>query len=191
MTAIQWMEIGALKPNKRNARTHSKEQSRQIADSISAFGFVVPIVNDENGNVIAGHSRLAAARLLELKQVPCKSVRGPDADRHDKQLIGLILEGIRFRACSHADLLACSSRLEFLSLLRSFWSPSPHALSAHPDAAKTKLPVCTLCASIAQRIVNACGSAWTGKRADEFLEPVPFRSRPDFGLGVAKSADQR
>ena len=31
-----------LKPNPRNARTHSKKQIRQIADSIVAFGFMVP-----------------------------------------------------------------------------------------------------------------------------------------------------
>ena len=42
MHQIKWVSPHALKPNPRNARTHSKKQIRQIADSILAFGFVVP-----------------------------------------------------------------------------------------------------------------------------------------------------
>jgi DNA modification methylase len=62
--------VGDLKPNKRNARTHSKKQIRQIAHSIEQFGFVNPIIADENGVVIAGHGRLQAASLLGLADVP-------------------------------------------------------------------------------------------------------------------------
>jgi ParB-like chromosome segregation protein Spo0J len=60
----------------RNARTHSKKQIRQIADSIVAFGFVNPILVDEVGVIVACHGRHAAARLLELKQVPVIELRG-------------------------------------------------------------------------------------------------------------------
>ena len=48
----------AIKPNPRNARTHSKKQIRQIADSIGAFGFTVPVIIDENSMLLAGHGRL-------------------------------------------------------------------------------------------------------------------------------------
>ena len=48
MHQIKWVAPETLKPNPYNARTHSKKQVRQIAGSISAFGFVVPIVADEN-----------------------------------------------------------------------------------------------------------------------------------------------
>ena len=65
----------ALKSNARNARTHSRKQIRQIADSIAAFGFLVPILIDEGRVVIAGHGRYAAAKLLGLKQVPAIEVR--------------------------------------------------------------------------------------------------------------------
>jgi hypothetical protein len=68
--------IDALKPNARNARTHSKKQIRQIADSIATFGFVVPILIDEDGDIIAGHGRYEAAKLLSLKQVPVIVVSG-------------------------------------------------------------------------------------------------------------------
>src|SRR6516225_9381300 len=54
MVAMQWIAVDALKPNPRNARTHSRKQIRQIADSITAFGFLVPILIDDGGNIIAG-----------------------------------------------------------------------------------------------------------------------------------------
>jgi hypothetical protein len=40
MPNMQWIAVDAIKPNPRNARTHSKKQIRQIADSITAFGFL-------------------------------------------------------------------------------------------------------------------------------------------------------
>jgi len=61
MVAMQSIAVDALKPNARNARTHSKKQIRQIADSIAAFGFVVPILIDDGNNIIAGGGRCAAA----------------------------------------------------------------------------------------------------------------------------------
>ena len=69
MPNLQWIAIDALKPNARNARTHSKKQIRQIGHSIAAFGFVVPILIDEDGFIIAGHGRYEAALLLGLKEV--------------------------------------------------------------------------------------------------------------------------
>ncbi len=75
MPTIEWIAVDALKPNARNARTHSRRQIRQIADSIATFGFLVPILVDEDGVVIAGHGRYAAAKLLGLKQVPAIEVR--------------------------------------------------------------------------------------------------------------------
>ena len=47
MVNMQWIAVEAIKPNARNARTHSKKQIRQIADSITAFGFLVPILIDQ------------------------------------------------------------------------------------------------------------------------------------------------
>jgi DNA modification methylase len=82
MATMQWIAISALKPNPRNARTHSKKQIHQIADSITAFGFLVPILIDESCVVIAGHGRHAAAKLLGLKKVPVIEVQGlSDAKR--------------------------------------------------------------------------------------------------------------
>ena len=76
MVDICWTAIDKLTPSGRNARTHSRNQIRQIADSIAAFGFVVPILIDDDGVIIAGHGRYAAARQLDLKQVPAIKLRG-------------------------------------------------------------------------------------------------------------------
>ena len=54
----------ALKAYSGNARTHTKKQIRQIAKSIERFGFCNPVLIDDNGQIIAGHGRVAAAKLL-------------------------------------------------------------------------------------------------------------------------------
>jgi len=76
MHTIQLVSPDALKPNPRNARTHSKKQIRQIADSIIAYGFTVPVLIDESAMLIAGHGRLEAAKLLGLSKVPTIVLEG-------------------------------------------------------------------------------------------------------------------
>src|SRR2546422_11052991 len=71
----QW-PIERLVPSPRNARTHSDAQVAEIAGSIRTFGFTNPILVGEDGDVIAGHGRLAAARLLGLVEVPVIPLRG-------------------------------------------------------------------------------------------------------------------
>ena len=55
---IVFLPISSLQANPRNARTHSRRQIRQIADSIAAFGFNNPVLIDENSHIIAGHGRV-------------------------------------------------------------------------------------------------------------------------------------
>ena len=62
--------MSADTPNARNARTHSKKQIRQIADSIKEFGFTNPVLIDGEGGIIAGHGRVEAAKLLGHETVP-------------------------------------------------------------------------------------------------------------------------
>jgi ParB-like chromosome segregation protein Spo0J len=50
---------------------HHEEQVKQIADSISEFGFTNPILVDENLEILAGHGRREAAMQLKLIRVPC------------------------------------------------------------------------------------------------------------------------
>ena len=49
--------LSHLKSNPRNARTHSRRQICQIADSIEAFGFNNPILVDKGGMILAGHAQ--------------------------------------------------------------------------------------------------------------------------------------
>ena len=76
MPKLQWIPVEALKPNPRNARTHSRKQVHQIADSITAFGFVAPIVANEHRRILIGHGRYEAAKLLGLKRVPVIELSG-------------------------------------------------------------------------------------------------------------------
>lgn len=67
---IQMVDVDALTPYIKNARTHSDEQIDQIAASITEFGFTNPILTDKVSGVIAGHGRLMAAKRLGLEKVP-------------------------------------------------------------------------------------------------------------------------
>lgn len=67
---VESWEVDRLIPYAQNARTHSDCQIRQIAASISEFGFNNPVLVDPDGSIIAGHGRVRAARRLELKQIP-------------------------------------------------------------------------------------------------------------------------
>src|SRR3954447_26123715 len=62
--------ISDLRPDPRNPRRHDQAQVRQIARSIESFGFNVPVLIDADRNVIAGHGRLLACKLLGWDEVP-------------------------------------------------------------------------------------------------------------------------
>jgi DNA modification methylase len=68
--------LDQIKPNPRNARTHSTRQESQIAASIENYGFRNPILVDEHSMIIAGHGRWAAARKLQMPEVPVIVVQG-------------------------------------------------------------------------------------------------------------------
>ncbi|MGX7953240.1 site-specific DNA-methyltransferase [Tsuneonella sp. HG249] len=69
-TQVVDLSVDILKPYARNARTHSKKQIKQIASSIERFGFTNPVLVSDAGEIIAGHGRVEAARLLGRKTVP-------------------------------------------------------------------------------------------------------------------------
>ena len=67
---IEHRAPGKLRPYARNARRHSKAQIKQIANSIERFGFTNPVLISDDGEIIAGHGRVEAAKLLGLQTVP-------------------------------------------------------------------------------------------------------------------------
>lgn len=67
---VQRWPIERLLPYARNARTHTDDQIAQVAASIVEFGWTSPILIGSDGVIIAGHARLAAARRLQMTEVP-------------------------------------------------------------------------------------------------------------------------
>jgi DNA modification methylase len=67
---IEHVLLRSLKPYLRNARRHSKAQIKQIAASIERFGFSNPVLIADDDEIVAGHGRVAAAKLLGIEAVP-------------------------------------------------------------------------------------------------------------------------
>lgn len=68
MTIIE-MPIGDLIPYANNPRNNS-EAVEKVAESIREFGFKNPIIVDKDNVIISGHTRLEAAKRLDLEMVP-------------------------------------------------------------------------------------------------------------------------
>lgn len=84
---IIMMPIAQIRPNKRNAKTHSKRQIAQLADSISRFGWTAPIVVDEHNIILAGNARYLAAQKLGKRDVPVMVV--PHLSDAEKRALAL------------------------------------------------------------------------------------------------------
>jgi len=67
--------IDRLKPYGRKARTHSDKQILKLAQAFETFGMIVPIIIDEDYNVLAGDARVRAAKKLGLPDIPAIQVR--------------------------------------------------------------------------------------------------------------------
>jgi ParB-like chromosome segregation protein Spo0J len=68
---LETLPLDQLTPWPRNARTHSRKQIRQIAESIRRFGFTNPVLIDGENRILAGNGRVEAARELGLATAPC------------------------------------------------------------------------------------------------------------------------
>jgi DNA modification methylase len=102
--------VEALKPYGGNARTHSRKQIKQIAASIERFGFTNPILVSDDREIIAGHGRAEAARILGIKTVPTLALSHLSAEERrayvladnklalnagwDREILALELEGL-------------------------------------------------------------------------------------------------
>ena len=68
---VEYLPVSSTIKDLRNTREHNNRQIKQIAGSIKAFGFNVPILVDQNNKILAGHGRILAAQQLELDVIPC------------------------------------------------------------------------------------------------------------------------
>jgi ParB family chromosome partitioning protein len=87
MMELRHVEVSKLKPWKGNPR-RNQDAVAAVAESIATFGFNAPVLCDRRLNVIAGHTRLAAAKRLRIASVP---------------VVVLSLTGRRMRAYAVAD----------------------------------------------------------------------------------------
>ena len=103
------MPLRDLKPSTRNARTHSKKQIDQIANSIFAFGWTYPILADEHGDIIAGAGR-SCSRASGSNKVPVLVMSGlSDAEKRalalaDNKIRGEFRLGSRILAAELGEL---------------------------------------------------------------------------------------
>lgn len=144
---IKYLDISSLKPRKSNPRLHSKAQIQLIANSIREFGFVSPVLVDAENQLLAGHGRLEAAKMVGLEKVPAVCVGHLTADQAralliadnkvaeaagwDKALLALELKELEAASFKMTDFGFNAAELDaFRASLRSL---EPHNLDAVPD----------------------------------------------------------
>ena len=85
--AQRMYSITRLKPYGNNSRTHSKDQIHQVAKSIREFGFTNPILISDDFDIVAGHGRYLAAKVLGMTSVPCIKLTGLTAEQRRAYVI--------------------------------------------------------------------------------------------------------
>src|SRR5437016_6574194 len=112
---IEYIPVRELRPDPNNARRHSKKQIQQIANSIAKFDFCNPVLIDDAKQIIAGHGRVEAAKVLGIDAVPtCRLSHLSEADKRayiladnklaekagwDRELLAIELEGLNEIDC--------------------------------------------------------------------------------------------
>ncbi|MFO0083750.1 MAG: ParB N-terminal domain-containing protein, partial [Phycisphaerales bacterium] len=151
---IETLPIDAVKEYDRNPRTISDAAVDAVAKSIEAFGFKIPILIDADGVIIAGHTRLRAARKLGLKEVP--TIRADDLTSDqvkalriaDNKVASLTSWDMELLPIEFADLKGVDFDLALLGFsaedLAAIMAPAgneglvdPDDVPAPPDAATT------------------------------------------------------
>jgi DNA modification methylase len=110
---IQQIDISRLRTSPKNARLHSKSQIHQIAGAIREFSFINPVIVDQRNQIVAGHGRFEAAKLLGLASIPI--VRVEHLNKHQLRAYALADNKIAQNASWDHNLLAVE--LEELSKL--------------------------------------------------------------------------
>jgi DNA modification methylase len=156
---IEYWKLDRLIPFAGNARTHSASQVAEIAGSIRAFGFSNPILVGAEGDMIAGHGRLAAARQLGMTEVPVVVLSGLTA----MQRRSLVLADNRIGLNAGWDLKLLACELKDLSLLGADLSlfgfkKGELAIALRPDAVgltdENEVPDC------AEAAASTLGDIW-------------------------------
>src|SRR5437868_327352 len=100
---VERWPIERLTPYANNPRLHSEADLGKIAASILKCGWTMPVLVDEQGELISGHARLRAATILELKSIPVIVARGWSED--EKRAYRVADNQLAARATWDSDLL--------------------------------------------------------------------------------------
>jgi hypothetical protein len=129
-----------ITPYRGNARTHFKRQIEQIAASISKFGFNSPVLINDDGQIVAGHGRVEAAKLLGLAAVP--TLRLSHLSSAEQRAYVLADNKLAEKAGWDRELLAIELQglidLDFEVELTGFEIPEIDIILEDADAAKAE-----------------------------------------------------
>jgi len=109
---VEYLPPERLSKNALNPRLHPPRQIKALMRAIAEFGFVIPLIVDENNGVIAGHGRLVAARKLGMTEVPV--VRLGHLDEHQRR--ALMIADNRLASMSHCDDLFLAENFKLLTV---------------------------------------------------------------------------
>lgn len=134
---VERIPITHLKPAKRNARTHSDGQIKQIVASMERFGVTNPALIDDDNRILAGHGRIAAAKQLGHVEFPC--LRLSHLSEAEKRAYVLADNKLAINAGWDKELLAIDLRelgeLAFDVSLTGFSLPEIDLILTEADAA--------------------------------------------------------
>jgi ParB-like nuclease domain/DNA methylase len=181
---ITLCSLSELREAARNPRTHSQRQLHQIAESIRRFGFTNPVLVDNERRILAGHGRVAAARLIGMDQVPvlCIGDLGPE----DRKAYALADNKIALNAGWDKELLALELQelieLDFnLELTGFYLAEIDFTLEAARDASPdTSEEPADRIPDMADAAVSRPGDLWLLGRHREFAMGVGEMSREQF-----------
>lgn len=108
---ISVLSVEALLPYAGNSRTHSDAQVAALASSILEFGFTTPVLAQKNGQIVAGHARVLAAKQAGLADVPVIFVDHLSA----AQIRALVIADNKIATMAGWDYEQLRKELEYLS----------------------------------------------------------------------------
>lgn len=181
--------ISALRVDPNNARTHSDAQVALLAEIIRTHGFSQPILIDSHNQIIAGHGRLQAARLLGLPAVPCIVLPHLSATQQrelvladnrlaelagwDDRMLKAELDAIE--AASFEDPGEAAARIGFTE---ADLAELEERIAAAAPAADDNEPPPDAPASTSFDIVVTCGSAADRRKAMKVVKAAGFACHP-------------
>ena len=109
--SFEMLPPASTKENPHNARKHSRKQLAKLRGSLAEFGFITPVVIDENGQLLGGHARVAAAKELGIEAIPV--VRASHLSEAQKR--GFTVADNRLAQLASWNKESLKRELEFLS----------------------------------------------------------------------------